>query len=573
MPSEEWVERVYHHKWYAGETISVAIGQGAVTVTPIQLARMVAAVASGGTLVQPHFFKNLPDLKADHFPLSEDAVEQVTQGMYGVVNEGGGTGYHLRLQNIDFCGKSGTAQLMSYDAANRIGNKKMDGWFVGFAPRRNPEIVVAAIVQNTMEHGGEAAGPVVRDIVKAYYDKKNAGTQQQPPAELRRLPLRFGLWSQPSAEPAVKALAHERSSAHSDFDWALLAIVAAISTIGVLEIYSSTHASAHGRHAVEAAHLDRRRRRGNVPDLAHRLPHSDGPGSRSLHVRPRHSTGRSGDRPFPLRRQALGRAGWRRQFASVRTNEVDYNHSAGALLCGSAHGPADAADLVKVAVLTGVPVGLILIQPDLGTAMVLVPVAVVGAFLAGIEWKHMAVGLVLVALMIPVGWNMRHHLKPYQQQRIETFLHPEENPRGAGYQILQSEIAVGSGGFWGKGFGKGSQNQLGFVPVRYSDFILAALAEEQGFIGVCVVLLLYLGLILRLVDNAQKAKDRAGMYVVMGVTAILGFHVLVNASMVIGYMPVTGIPLPLMSYGGSSTAFVFLALGLVMNVRMRRFVN
>jgi rod shape determining protein RodA len=185
----------------------------------------------------------------------------------------------------------------------------------------------------------------------------------------------------------------------------------------------------------------------------------------------------------------------------------------------------------------------------------------------------LAVGLVLVALLIPVAWNMRNHLKPYQQQRIETFLHPEEDQRGAGYQILQSEIAVGSGGFWGKGFGKGSQNQLGFVPVRYSDFILAALAEEQGFIGVCLVLLLYLGLILRLVDNAQKAKDRAGMYVVMGVAAILGFHVLVNASMVIGYMPVTGIPLPLMSYGGSSIAFVFLALGMVMNVRLRRFVN
>jgi len=230
-------------------------------------------------------------------------------------------------------------------------------------------------------------------------------------------------------------------------------------------------------------------------------------------------------------------------------------------------------DIVKVALLTGIPVGLILIQPDLGTALVLIPVAVVGSFLAGIEWKHMAAGLMIIALMIPVGWNMRHHLKPYQQQRITTFLHPEENPRGAGYQILQSEIAVGSGGFWGKGFGKGSQNQLGFVPVRYSDFILAALAEEQGFIGVCVVLLLYLGLILRLVDNAQKAKDRAGMYVVMGVTAILGFHVLVNASMVIGYMPVTGIPLPLMSYGGSATAFVYMALGLVMNVRMRRFVN
>jgi rod shape determining protein RodA len=231
-------------------------------------------------------------------------------------------------------------------------------------------------------------------------------------------------------------------------------------------------------------------------------------------------------------------------------------------------------DLGKLALLTLVPVYLILKQPDLGTAMVLVPVALVGAFLTGIEWKHLAIGVLAVAIMVPIAWSMRTRiLNGYQEQRIETFLHPEQDQRGAGYQILQSEIAVGSGGFWGKGFGKGSQNQLGFVPIRYSDFILAALAEEQGFIGVCVVLLLYLGLILRLVDNAQKAKDKAGMFVVMGVTAILGFHVLVNSAMVIGYMPVTGIPLPLMSYGGSATAFVFLSLGLVMNVRMRRFVN
>src|SRR5579872_1977166 len=227
-------------------------------------------------------------------------------------------------------------------------------------------------------------------------------------------------------------------------------------------------------------------------------------------------------------------------------------------------------DLLKIGAITGVPVLLVLLQPDLGTAMVMVPVAIMGAFLAGIDWKHGIVVLILGALMLPVAW---HAMKPYQRQRLDTFLKPEENPRGAGYQILQSEIAVGSGGFWGKGFSKGSQNQLGFVPVRYSDFILAALAEEQGFAGVLVILLLYLGLVLRLVENAQKAKDRMGMFVVMGVTAILGFHVLVNAAMVIGYMPVTGIPLPLMSYGGSATAFVYMALGLVMNVRMRRFVN
>ncbi|HJY87811.1 MAG TPA: rod shape-determining protein RodA [Candidatus Acidoferrales bacterium] len=227
-------------------------------------------------------------------------------------------------------------------------------------------------------------------------------------------------------------------------------------------------------------------------------------------------------------------------------------------------------DLAKVGVLTGVPLGLILLQPDLGTAMVLVPLAVVGTFLAGIQWKHAAVIIALGVMMLPIGWRS---LKPYQKERITTFLRPEEDPKGSGYQILQSKIAVGSGGFWGKGLGNGTQNQLGFVPVRYSDFILAALAEELGFAGVFVTLLLYMALLLRLVQNAQRANDRAGMYLVMGVAAVLGFHVLVNVAMVIGFMPVTGIPLPLMSYGGSATLFVFLSLGLVMNVRLRRFVN
>jgi penicillin-binding protein 2 len=178
IPSEEWVQRVYHHKWYAGETISVAIGQGAVTVTPIQLVRMIAAVATGGELLQPHLLKNFT-AKTDHFQLSEDTVEQVTQGMYGVINEGG-TGASLKLQNIEFSGKSGTAQLMSYEAGSRMGKKgkETNGWFVGYAPRRNPEIVIAAVVQGSSEHGGTTAGPVVRDIVKAYYDKKTGHKDQ-----------------------------------------------------------------------------------------------------------------------------------------------------------------------------------------------------------------------------------------------------------------------------------------------------------------------------------------------------------------------------------------------------------
>jgi len=187
VPSEEWVQRVFHHKWYAGETISVAIGQGAVTVTPIQLVRMIAAVATGGDLPQPHLLKSFSG-KVDHFPLAENTVEKVTQGMYGVINEGG-TGSSLKLQNIEFSGKSGTAQLMSYEAGSKLGRKgkETNGWFVGYAPRRNPEIVVAAVIQGSSEHGGTTAGPVVRDLVKAYYDKKNGQKGQEFTAKDRPL--------------------------------------------------------------------------------------------------------------------------------------------------------------------------------------------------------------------------------------------------------------------------------------------------------------------------------------------------------------------------------------------------
>jgi rod shape determining protein RodA len=229
------------------------------------------------------------------------------------------------------------------------------------------------------------------------------------------------------------------------------------------------------------------------------------------------------------------------------------------------------ADLAKMGALVGVPLALVLLQPDLGTALTLIPIIGAGAFLAGIKWKHALALVVLAGLSIPVAWHFV--LKPYQKARITTFLQPDKDPQGSGYQILQSEIAVGSGGLWGKGLGRGSQNQLGFVPVRYSDFILAALGEELGFAGVFLTLLLYVGLLSRLILNARQAKDRAGMYLVAGVAAILAFHVFVNAAMVIGWMPVTGIPLPLVSYGGSATLFVFMALGLVMSVRLRRFVN
>jgi rod shape determining protein RodA len=230
----------------------------------------------------------------------------------------------------------------------------------------------------------------------------------------------------------------------------------------------------------------------------------------------------------------------------------------------------EARDMLKISGLVGIPMVLVLKQPDLGTALTYLPALVVGMFLAGLRWKYMMAIVVVVVLVLPVGW---HFLQDYQKARLISFMNPEFDPRGTGYQTIQSKIAVGGGGMWGKGVTKGLQTQLRFLPVPHTDFIFSAFAEEHGFVGVVVVLALYFMLIMQIVQNAQTAPDRAGMYLCMGVASILLFHVLVNAGMVVGRMPTTGIPLPLMSAGGSSVLSNFLMLGLVNNVRLRRFVN
>jgi len=158
-------------------------------------------------------------------------------------------------------------------------------------------------------------------------------------------------------------------------------------------------------------------------------------------------------------------------------------------------------------------------------------------------------------------------------KRVTSFIDPASDPKGAGYQLLQSKIAVGSGGLWGKGTNRGTQTQGDFLPIPYTDFIFAAFCEEHGFVGGVGILLLYFIILTRLIQNAQQASDMPGTFIVMGVVAVILFQIVVNIGMVLGLMPVTGIPLPLMSYGGSSILFTFLALGIVMNIRMRRFVN
>jgi rod shape determining protein RodA len=230
----------------------------------------------------------------------------------------------------------------------------------------------------------------------------------------------------------------------------------------------------------------------------------------------------------------------------------------------------DLRELVRLGGLVLLPFLLVCLQPDLGTALCYLPILGVGVLLGGLT-RQQAIALVLiVALVIPAGWFF---LKDYQKARLTSFLDPASDPQGSGYQVMQSKIAVGSGGMWGLGVTRGMQIQLRFLPFAHTDFIFAAFAEEHGFVGVVFVLGLYFLLLMQILQNAQTAPDRAGTAICMGVGAVLLFHVLENVGMVAGLMPVAGIPLPLMSYGGSNILSFFLMLGLVNNVRLRRFLQ
>ena len=230
-------------------------------------------------------------------------------------------------------------------------------------------------------------------------------------------------------------------------------------------------------------------------------------------------------------------------------------------------------DIFKAFALVGVPLLLVLKQPDLGTSLTYTPILIAGLFLGGINFRQALILSTCGVVLVGAAWSSGKLLKPYQKARLTSFINPDNDPRGSGYQLLQSKIAVGSGGIWGKGAEKGSQTQGDFLPIPHADFIFAAFSEEHGFVGALLVLLLYFLILMRLIQNAQTAAGLSGSLIIMGIVAVLTFQIAVNVGMVIGFMPVTGIPLPLMSYGGSSVLFTFLSLGVAMNVRMRRFVN
>lgn len=229
--------------------------------------------------------------------------------------------------------------------------------------------------------------------------------------------------------------------------------------------------------------------------------------------------------------------------------------------------PYNLKELLVPFALVGVPFLLVVKQPDLGSAMLIFLISFAVIFYAGITRKTM---ITLVAAGISVAMAGWHFLHDYQRQRILTFINPDLDPQGTGYHIAQSKIAIGSGGIWGKGFLKGTQNLLHFLPEQHTDFIFAVFAEQWGFWGSLVLITLFIIFLLRGLAISQEAKDAFGSYLAVGITATFFWQVWINIGMVLGLMPVVGIPLPLISYGGTSLLTSMILIGILLNIHFRK---
>jgi rod shape determining protein RodA len=229
----------------------------------------------------------------------------------------------------------------------------------------------------------------------------------------------------------------------------------------------------------------------------------------------------------------------------------------------------DWGSLAKILAIGALPAGLVILEPDLGSGLSLILLLGGIIIFRGLTTKVIKTAVIVFPFLVPLGWFVLHD---YQKQRILTFLNPGRDPLGAGYHIIQSQIAIGSGRFWGKGFLSGTQSQLRFLPEKHTDFAFSVFGEEWGFFGSVFLLLLFCLFLYQIFVTARGAKDRFGAFLAAGVFFYFFWQILINMGMVLGLMPVVGIPLPFISYGGSSTLVNFCLVGLVLNVSMRRYI-
>ncbi|WP_291321118.1 rod shape-determining protein RodA [Desulfonatronospira sp.] len=231
--------------------------------------------------------------------------------------------------------------------------------------------------------------------------------------------------------------------------------------------------------------------------------------------------------------------------------------------------PLKLKDLIKVLIIAIIPVVIVARQPDLGSALVIL--FILGGIIVyqGIDRKIVKILLVLLPMLAPLFWFL---LQDYQKTRLLSFINPAQDPLGSGYHVIQSQIAVGSGGFWGKGFMEGTQSQLRFLPEKHTDFAFSVFGEEWGFLGALVLLIIFCAFLYQVLSASQEAKDRFGSLLCVGVFFYFFLQIMVNMGMVLGLLPVVGIPLPFISYGGTSAMVNFIMVGLVINVSMRRYL-
>jgi rod shape determining protein RodA len=366
-----------------------------------------------------------------------------------------------------------------------------------------------------------------------------------------------------------------------DFDWAMLAMVSALALVGAVGVYSATH-SAEGPPPLWIDHLGR---------LAMGFAALLVVTAIDYHVLLRYAWHLFAlSTATLLAVEVIGMVGMGAQrwlsLGVVSVQPSEFFKIALVLMLARSFGdlrkpsPFSIGDALPSLAATLVPLALVLKQPDLGTAVIIAGIYGVMLFVAGVELRLFGwlVGGGLAAAGMLFGLhaarivNVFGFLHGYQLRRLRVLFNPDLDPLGAGYHINQSKIAIGSGGFAGKGFLHGTQSGLNFLPQQHTDFIFSVISEEWGFLGAIAVIALMAGVIFWAVNTARRARDFSGSLLAMGVATIFFLHCAINIGMTTGIVPVVGLPLPLLSYGGSSVLTTFIGIGLIMNVRMRRFV-
>lgn len=586
MPTKAWKMGAIGTPWQVGETMIAGIGQGYVLTTPLQLAVMTARLVNGGHKVSPHM--TIDDVTPDgvrprHAPawepvgLRAENMAVMRKAMDAVVNETIGTAFGARIRTPDrrMGGKTGTVQVRRISKAERetgvLKNEELP-WkerdhalFVGYAPTDNPRYAISVVV----EHGGggsSVAAPIARDILDEAQKRGSARAplpleaQEQAGLEAKRgggIMRRLDSLNRPDMTIGQKML---------HMHWLFLILLSVTAAIGFGMLYSAAG--------------------GSLEPWAERQMIRFGLGVAGL------MTIALIDIRLWLRYaylfygialvllvavEFMGFVGMGAQrwvnIAGVNIQPSELM-KIGLVLALARYFHGESIEdigrptrLIVPVFMVAMPAVLILRQPDLGTTLMLGMAALAMFFVAGVRmWKFGVLGgLGLISL--PIAWQFLHN---YQKQRVLTFLNPERDPLGAGYHIIQSKIAFGSGGMFGKGFMQGTQAHLNFLPEKQTDFIFTMLAEEFGLVGGLVLLSLYTLILIYGFAIAINSRSHFGRLVAMGVVATFFLYIFINIAMVMGLIPVVGVPLPLISYGGTVMLTLLAGFGLLMNVHIHR---